>query len=123
VRLIVSLHGNQRLTQFAQRSYYEDLLAAGVRIHLYRPRFLHAKHLSVDDSIALLGSANIDIRSFALNAEVSLILYDRTAVLRLREIQDRYLAQSDELALASWQRRPLSQRVLQNLARLADSVL
>jgi len=123
VRLIVSLHGNQRLTQFAQRSYYEELLASGVRVHLYRPHFLHAKHLSVDDSIALLGSANIDIRSFALNAEVSLILYDRAAVTRLREIQERYLGDSDELDLASWQQRPLSQRVLQNLARLADSVL
>ena len=123
VRLIVSLHGNQRLTQFAQRSYYEQLLAAGVHVHLYRPHFLHAKHLSVDDSIALLGSTNIDIRSFALNAEVSLILYDRAAVTGLRKIQERYLADSEELDLASWRERPLSQRVLQNLARLADSVL
>ena len=123
VRLIVSRHGNQRLTQFAQRSYYEELLAAGVRVHLYRPHFLHAKHLSVDDSIALLGSTNIDIRSFALNAEVSLVLYDRAAVTGLREIQERYLAESDELDLASWRQRPLFERVLQNLARLADSVL
>jgi len=123
VRLIVSGHGNQRLTHFAQCSYYEDLLAAGVRIHLYRPHFLHAKHLSVDDSIALLGSTNIDIRSFALNAEASLILYDRDAVQRLRAVQERCIADSDELDLATWQSRPLSQRVLQNLARLADSVL
>ncbi len=123
VRLIVSLHGNQRLTHFAQCSYYEDLLAAGVHIHLYRPHFLHAKHLSVDDSIALLGSTNIDIRSFALNAEVSLILYDRDAVQRLRAVQERCIAASDELDLATWRSRPLSQRVLQNLARLADSVL
>jgi cardiolipin synthase len=123
VRLIVSLHGNQTLTQFAQRSYYEELLAMGVRVHLYRPHFLHAKHLSVDDSIALLGSTNIDIRSFALNAEVSLLLYDQAAVSALHAIQERYLADSDELDLATWQLRPLPQRVLQNLARLADSVL
>jgi cardiolipin synthase len=123
VRLIVSSHGNQRLTQFAQRSYYEQLLKAGVHVHLYRPHFLHAKHLSVDDSIALLGSTNIDIRSFALNAEVSLILYDREAVQGLRAVQERCIADSDELDLASWQSRPPSQRVLQNLARLADSVL
>lgn len=123
VRLIVSSHGNQTLTQFAQRSYYEQLLTAGVHVHLYRPHFLHAKHLSVDDSIALLGSTNLDIRSFALNAEVSLILYDRDAVQRLRAVQERCLADSDELDLASWQQRPLAQRVLQNLARLADSLL
>ena len=123
VRLIVSLHGNQTLTQFAQRSYYEELLTAGVRVHLYRPHFLHAKHLSVDDSIALLGSTNIDIRSFALNAEVSLILYDRDAVQRLREVQERCIADSDELDLTAWQQRPRLPARPPNLARLADSVL
>jgi cardiolipin synthase len=123
VRLIVSLHGNQPLTQYAQRSYYEELLAAGVHVHLYRPHFLHAKHLTIDDSIALLGSSNIDIRSFALNAEVSLVLYDRAAATALRSVQERYLNDSDELDLESWRQRPLSQRVPQNLARLADSVL
>jgi cardiolipin synthase A/B len=123
VRLIVSCHGNQTLTQFAQRSYYEELLTAGVHVHLYRPHFLHAKHLSIDDSIAILGSTNIDIRSFALNAEVSLVLYDLDAVRRLRAIQERCIAESDQLDLAEWRNRPLSDRVLQNLARLADAVL
>ena len=123
VRLIVSLHGNQTLTQFAQSSYYDELLADGVHVHLYRPRFLHAKHFSVDDSIALIGSTNIDIRSFALNAEVSLIVYAPAVAAELRRLQERYLAQSDELDLASWRKRPLLQRTLQNLARLADSVL
>ena len=123
VRLIVSLHANQRFTQLAQRSYYDDLLAAGVHVHLYRPRFLHAKHLSVDDSIALLGSTNIDIRSFALNAEVSFIVYDRAVVAKLRALQEGYLAESDPLELAAWRQRSLAQRVVQNLARLADSLL
>lgn len=123
VRLIVSRHANQRLTQLAQRSYYDDLLTAGVRVHLYRPRFLHAKHLSVDDSIAVIGSSNIDIRSFALNAEVSLILYDVSLVAALRRIQERYLAESDALDLEGWRARPLIPRVAQSLARLADSVL
>jgi cardiolipin synthase A/B len=123
VRLIVSLHGNQTLTQFAQRSYYDELLADGVHVHLYRPRFLHAKHFSIDDSIALIGSTNIDIRSFALNAEVSLIVYAPAVAAQLRKLQETYLEQSDELDLASWRQRPLLQRTLQNLARLADSVL
>ena len=123
VILIVSLHANQPFTQLAQRSYYDDLLAAGVHVHLYRPRFLHAKHLSVDDSIALLGSTNIDIRSFALNAEVSFIVYDRAVVAELRAVQESYLAESDLLDLAAWRQRPLAQRVVQNLARLADSLL
>jgi cardiolipin synthase len=123
VRLIVSRHANQPFTQLAQRSYYDDLLAAGIHIHLYRPHFLHAKHLSVDDSVAVIGSTNIDIRSFALNAEVSLIVYDPAVVSKLRAVQERYLAESDTLDLATWRTRPLRQRVAQNLARLADSLL
>ncbi len=123
VRLIVSLHANQPFTQLAQRSYYDDLLTAGVHVHLYRPRFLHAKHLTVDDSIALLGSSNIDIRSFALNAEVSFIVYDPAVVVQLRAVQERYLAECDRLDLATWRQRPFSQRVAQNVARLADSLL
>ena len=123
VRLIVSLHANQTFTQLAQRSYYADLLASGVHVHLYRPRFLHAKHLSVDDCIAVVGSANIDIRSFALNAEVSFVIYDQTVVSRLRAVQEDSLADSDVLDAAAWRQRPLQQRVSQNLARLADSLL
>lgn len=123
IRLIVSKHANQALTQYAQRSYYDDLLAAGIHVHLYRPRFLHAKHLSIDDSIAVFGSANIDIRSFALNAESSLIVYDTAIVAQLREIQERYLADSELLTAEVWRQRKPSQRVLQNLARLMDSLL
>ena len=123
VRLIFPLRANQRITQFAQRSYYEDLLRGGVHIHLYRPRFLHAKHLTVDDDIALIGSTNIDIRSFSLNCEVSLITYDRAVVAEVRAVQERYLADSEELDLESWGRRSVPDRVLQNLARLTDSLL
>ncbi len=71
VHLIVSRHSNKPVVQFAQQSYYDDLLVAGVKIHLYRDAFLHAKHVSVDDSVAAIGSSNLDIRSFALNSEVS----------------------------------------------------
>jgi cardiolipin synthase len=123
VRLIVSQHANQRLTQLAQCSYYDELLDGGVRVHLYRPGFLHAKHLSIDDSIALLGSSNIDIRSFALNAEASLIVYDPAVVAQLRAVEESYIAQSEELDFATWRERPPLQRTAQNLARLLDSLL
>ena len=123
VRLIVSLHANQRFTQLAQRSYYDDVLAAGVHVHLYPPRFLHAKHLRVDDSIALLGSTNIDMRSFALDAEASFIAGGRAVVAKLRALLMGYLAENDLLHLATLRQRPLTQRVVQNLARFADSLL
>ncbi len=123
VHLVVSKHANQPFSQFAQRAYYEDLLIAGVSIHLYRPRFLHAKHLSIDDQVAVLGTTNIDIRSFALNAEISLVVFDPAVVAELARVQARYFANSDLLAADEWNRRPLIAKVAQNVARLADSLL
>jgi cardiolipin synthase len=123
VHLVVSKHANQPFSQFAQRSYYEELLAAGVKIHLYRPRFLHAKHLSIDEQVAVLGTTNIDIRSFALNAEVSLVVYDPAVAAGLARIQARYFADSDLIHPAEWNRRPWLAKVAQNVARLADSLL
>jgi cardiolipin synthase len=123
VHLVVSKHANQPISQFAQRAYYEELLDAGVLIHLYRPRFLHAKHMSVDDQAAVVGTTNIDIRSFALNAEVSLVVFDPAVVAALGRVQERYFAESDELIAEEWNRRPLVNKVVQNIARLADSLL
>ncbi len=123
VHLVLSEHANQKVTQMAQRSYYEELLAAGVIIHLYQPRFLHAKHLTIDDHIVLIGSTNIDIRSFALNAEVNVLIYDGGVAEELRQVQERYFAAGRLLKAEEWARRPLRVRVAQNVARLADSLL
>ena len=123
VNLILSEHANQLVTQFAQRSYYDELLTAGVQIHLYQPRFLHAKHLSIDDHMVLIGTTNIDIRSFALNSEVNILIYDPAVATRLRAIQENYFAHSHRLNAAEWKKRPLLIRTLQSVARLADSLL
>lgn len=123
VRIVVSRRSNQWLAQLAQQSYYETLLGAGVAIYFYRPRFLHAKHISVDDDVAMIGSTNVDIRSFSLNAEANLLIYDPLVVAALRATQERYFADSDLLTAETWRRRPLANRMLQNVARLADSFL
>ncbi|NZA27449.1 cardiolipin synthase [Luteimonas sp. SJ-92] len=123
VQLILSAPNNQRLTEWAQHSYYDGLLACGVRIALYRPHFLHAKHLSVDDDIALIGSINLDIRSFALNAEIGLFCYDRDVVARMREIEADYLRDAEQLSLDAWRARPTWRRSLEGVARLADSFM
>jgi cardiolipin synthase len=123
VHLVVSMHANQLVTQWAQQSFYEALLECGVGIHLYEPHFLHAKHITVDDDITMLGSTNMDIRSFALNAEINLVVYDPGVASRMKEIQQRYFEQSERLSAQAWKRRPLARKVLQNSARLADSLL
>ena len=123
VQLILSASNNQRLTAWAQDSYYNELLASGVKIALYRPHFLHAKHLSVDDEIALVGSINLDIRSFALNAEIGLLCYDRGVVARMREVEADYLAHADIVTLDTWRRRATWKRSREGIARLADSLM
>jgi cardiolipin synthase len=123
VHLVVSERGDHPLVTLAQESYYEELLEAGVRIHLYRKKFLHAKHLSVDESVALIGTSNLDIRSFVLNAEVVLMLYDPALVALLAAEQARYFADSRLLTLATWEQRSFGKKLAQNLARLLSPLL
>jgi cardiolipin synthase len=123
VHLVVTDQIDQYLVGLGPRSFYDELLEGGVRIHSYTKRFLHAKHVTFDDAIALVGSSNMDIRSFALNAEVMLIAYDRGVVAHLRMIEERYFADAREITLSDWRRRPALHKMLQNMARLADSLL
>jgi cardiolipin synthase len=123
VHLLVSRVADQLLVCLAQRSYYADLLRMGVHIHLFREKLLHAKHTSIDGALALIGSSNMDIRSFVLNAEVSLAVYDREVVAQLRAEQERNLANSDALLLAEWEQRSLAKKLAENLARLLSPLL
>ena len=123
VHMVVSKHANQLISQLAQRSYYDDLLEAGIQIHLYRPHFLHAKLLTIDDHVALTGSTNMDIRSFALNAEINLLIYDRQVVEQLKVVQEDYFRNSDLLTPEQWSKRSVLEKMTHNTARLMDSFL
>jgi cardiolipin synthase len=123
VHVIVSETEDQFLVGQAQKSYYEELLEAGVRVHLFQREFLHAKHLTIDDQVALIGSSNMDIRSFVLNAEISLLLYDQEVTCKLRQEQDRYFGQSRGLDLDLWRQRGFWRRFSQNLCRLLSPLL
>jgi cardiolipin synthase len=123
VHLVVSRLADQLLVSLAQKSYYTQLLEAGVHVHLYRDKFLHAKHLSVDDTVTVIGSSNIDIRSFVLNAEVSLVVYDPGVGAQLHQQQDRYFARSDLLDRDAWRGRSPVAKVCENLARLMSPLL
>jgi cardiolipin synthase len=123
VHLVVSDRADQFLVSQAQRSYYEELLEAGVQIHLYRENFLHAKHLSIDDAVALIGTSNLDIRSFSLNAEVMLMIYDSDLVAQLAVEQQRCFANARLLTLAAWGQRSFGNKLTQNLVRLLSPLL
>lgn len=123
VHLVVSAMRDQVLVSLAQQSYYEELLEAGVKIHLYSKNFLHAKHISIDNAMTLIGSSNLDIRSFVLNAEITLLFYDAGLTTHLHAEQERYLAGCRTLSLIDWRQRPRWQKVVQNLARLLSPLL
>jgi cardiolipin synthase len=123
VTLIVSEMGDQFMVYHAQGSYYEELLKAGVKIHRYRaPVILHSKSISIDDDIAVISSSNMDIRSFELNLEVTLVCYDNHVVADLRKLEEEYLRHSRPLELESWQARPLHTKLFDNLARLTSAL-
>jgi cardiolipin synthase len=123
VELFVSEIGDQPLVYHAQRSYYEALLQAGVRIWLYKkPYILHAKHFTIDDDVAVIGTSNMDMRSFLLNMELSLMVRGRSFVQQLRQVEDGYRADSRELTLGEWSRRGLLASTVDNLARLTSAL-
>ncbi|KRE20939.1 cardiolipin synthase [Agromyces sp. Soil535] len=123
VELFVSEMGDQALVYHAQRSYYEALLRAGVKIWLYQaPYILHSKHFTIDDDVAVIGSSNMDIRSFELNMEVSLLVRGASFVREMRAVEDGYRRDSRELTLDEWMKQPLWSTVLDNLARLTSAL-
>jgi cardiolipin synthase len=119
VQLFVSEIADQFGVYHAQRSYYEELLRAGVRIFLYRaPTILHAKTMTVDDELSVIGSSNFDMRSFSLDLEISVMVRGTSFLRRLRAIEDDYRESSTELTLEVWRRRGRLSAVLDNLMRL-----
>ncbi len=123
VEIILPRRCDQKLVGAAGKAYYEDILKTGARLFLYEDGLLHAKTVSVDDEIAMIGSSNFDIRSFVLNFELSLLVYGREATQMLREKQLAYLANATELTWPEWRDRPAPVRLLQNVARLFSPLL
>lgn len=106
--LIVPARNDSWVVGAASRSYYGDLLAAGVRIFEYEGGLLHTKSLTLDGEMTLIGSANLDRRSFELNYENNILFYDPALTAELRQRQDSYTAQSHLITseeVASWPRR------------------
>ncbi len=123
VELFVSEQGDQAMVYHAQRSYYEALLRAGIRIWMYpKPYILHTKSLTIDDQVAVIGSSNMDMRSFGLNMEVSMLVRGEEFVDEMRVVEDDYRSLSRELTLDEWMQQPLRSTVLDNLARLTSAL-
>ncbi|GEO96728.1 phospholipase D-like domain-containing protein [Kocuria turfanensis] len=104
--------------------YSRALPEAGVHIHLYpAPAVLHAKYLTVDDTVAMIGSSNMDFRSFALDYEVMLLAFGGDLVAELQANAAHYRAISRELTLEEWRGQPWHHRYLDNVCRLVSALM
>ncbi len=123
VRLLVPKQGDSRLVAAAARSYYADLVRAGVSVYEYGPAMLHAKTLVVDRDIAVVGSANLDNRSFRLNFEVMAAVYDAATAEHLAELFRKDLHKARKYSLRKVRRSPLWRRMVESTARVFSPLL
>jgi cardiolipin synthase len=123
VKIIVPMLADSILTAAAGRAHFATLMDAGIEIYFYRPGLLHAKTTTIDDAFALFGSANLDVRSFHLNFELSIVMYGARVTQDLRSIQDRYLADSNKVDPAQWVSRPALRRYTDGAISLMSPLL
>ncbi len=114
VSLVVPARNDSPLVGAASRSYYAKLLEAGVAIYEFRAGLLHAKTISVDRRLAMITTANLDRRSFELNFEVSMMVYDSNFASQLRLMQKSYIDDSDPVGVAAWTARGWPRKLVEN---------
>jgi cardiolipin synthase len=118
VRLMVSRKSDSRYVDPAAHSYYSDLLEAGMKIYELEDKFMHAKTIVTDDMLSVIGSANLDFRSFETNFEINCFIYDRDIALQNRDIFMADMEQCREVTLDEWQKRPQWRRFFDSFMRL-----
>ncbi|MED1675613.1 phospholipase D-like domain-containing protein, partial [Bacillus subtilis] len=123
VRLLVPRHNNQKIVGLASRTYYGELIEAGVQIYQYDKGMIHAKVLTIDEEIAAVGSANYDMRSFRLNYEVCQVVYSADVARELTEQFERDLTDSVPLRIEDLVQRSLTERIVEQGARVLSPLL
>lgn len=118
VKLLVPRQGDSRLVTIASYSFFEELLQAGVEIYLYNKGFVHAKTFVIDQTLAGIGTANLDTRSFDLNFEVTAIIYDKDVATRLANDFYDDLLHADKLERRRWRVRPRWKIIIEKIIRL-----
>ncbi|MFI5124003.1 MAG: cardiolipin synthase [Chitinophagales bacterium] len=123
VKLLVPGKSDSILVNSAARSYYKYLIQKGIEIYQYRKGFLHAKTLVADRKIVIVGTANMDGRSFDFNFEVNAIVYDEETANELADIFFEDLKDAEKIDLAAWINRPGYIRLMEKTARLVSPLL
>jgi cardiolipin synthase len=123
VSLILPQTADHLFTAAAGRAHFDRLLQAGIQIFQYRPGLLHGKTVVIDDALAMLGSANLDVRSFNLNFEMTVLMYGSATVNRLAAIHERYIADSSPIDKTRWAARPAVMRYADSAISLLSPLL
>ncbi len=123
VTIILPERVDSPLVRLASRAFYADLLKDGAEIRLFSAGLLHAKTMTVDGAAALIGSANMDRRSFGVNFETSLFIYSEDVVDAVREVQRRYIEHAAPLDSDEWAARSLPHRLIENAVQVFAPIL
>lgn len=123
IKLLVPGISDSFLVNAAAKSYYNDLLSAGVEVYLYQKGFVHAKTMVCDRKLAIVGTANMDYRSFDLNFEVVALVYDPEIATQLATQSEKDFADSVKLDPQEWLKRPRTAMFMEKIARLLSPVL
>ncbi|KIO35356.1 cardiolipin synthase [Shewanella sp. cp20] len=123
VNIIIPQKNDSTMVKWASRSFFAELLKAGVKIHRFRGGLLHTKSVLIDDEHCLIGTVNMDMRSLWLNFELTLAVDDKVFAESLRALQQGYIDNAEQLEYKRWQRRPLYQRVIEHLFYLFSPLL
>ena len=123
VRILLPSFPDHKVVFYASRSYFDDLLLAGVKIYEYNKGFMHSKVIVVDDAIATIGTANMDLRSFHLNFEVNAFLYGTNSVHELTRDFYEDFSNSSQVERSVFIQRSFSQRLIESISRLFSPLL
>jgi cardiolipin synthase len=123
VRILLPARSDSKIVFWSSRSYVTELLEAGIRIFFYEKGFPHSKLLLVDGILSSVGTANLDIRSFDQNFEVSALIYDEAIASDLQNGYLTDLQNSKEITLDYWEMRPRIESIFESIARIFSPLL
>lgn len=123
VQLVLPTRSDSPLVLWAGRSYYSELLDAGVELFEFERGMLHSKVMTVDDRFCMLGSANMDVRSFRLNFEVTALIYDAQVAIGQAGVIERHCRESRQVSIRDARTRPLRHQLVEGVARLFAPLL
>ena len=123
VSIILPKENDSMMVHWASRTFFDDLLAAGVKIYHFNKGLLHTKSMLIDNKLALVGTVNMDMRSFLLNFEVTMVVEDAAFANEIALLHEGYIKNAELLNYAEWANRSIYQRIIEKLFFLFSPLL